>query len=133
VEEDQYDSLRIALRNTLQRQGWVVKQNSFIAGARSLNEQDLRNNLTFFKVPEASFESIRMKLAMRIFDEYSNFLRCMNSIRFNGCTTRSGTSTEAQSTSSVATPPLVNILEAWRPGGNKFKKRGEGNKEERDT
>ena len=47
VAEDQYDSLRIALSNTLQRQGWVVKQISFIAGARSQNEQDLRDNLKF--------------------------------------------------------------------------------------
>jgi hypothetical protein len=44
VAEGQYDSLRIAPSNTLQRQGWVVKQISFIAGARSLNEQDLRDN-----------------------------------------------------------------------------------------
>ena len=67
----------------------MVKQISFIAGARSLNEQDLRNNLKFFKVPEASFDSIRTKLVMRIFDEYSNILRCMYSIRFNGSTARS--------------------------------------------
>jgi hypothetical protein len=55
VAEDQYDSIRIALRNTLQRQGWTVKQISFIAGARSLKEQGLQDNLKFFKVPEASF------------------------------------------------------------------------------
>jgi hypothetical protein len=36
--EDQYVSLRTALRATLQHQGWVVKQVSFIADARSLNE-----------------------------------------------------------------------------------------------
>jgi hypothetical protein len=32
VAEDQYDSIRIALRNTLQRQGWMVKQISVIGG-----------------------------------------------------------------------------------------------------
>ena len=34
------------------------KQISFIAGARSQNEQDLRNNMKFLKIPEASIESI---------------------------------------------------------------------------
>ena len=59
----------------------MVKQISFIAGSRSLNEQDLRNNLNIFKVPETSFGSIRTKLAMKIFDEYSNILRYRNSTR----------------------------------------------------
>ncbi len=36
--EEQYASLRLALSKTLQLQGWSVKQVSFIAGARSLNE-----------------------------------------------------------------------------------------------
>ena len=67
----------------------MVKQVSFITGAGSLNEQDLRNNLKFFKVPEVSFESIRTKLVMEIFDEYSTVLRCMYSTRCNGCTGRS--------------------------------------------
>jgi hypothetical protein len=52
VTEDQYDSLRIALSNTLQRQGWEVKQIRFIAGARSQNEQDLRDNLKLSRVQE---------------------------------------------------------------------------------
>ena len=75
--EDQYDSLRSALSETIQHQGSMVDQISFIKGTHSLNEQDLRNNLKFFQVPEASMESIRTKLVMRIFDEYSNVLRCM--------------------------------------------------------
>jgi hypothetical protein len=41
----QYDSLRTALKNMLQRQTRVVKQINFAAGGRSLNEQDLRDNL----------------------------------------------------------------------------------------
>ena len=45
VAEDQYDSIIITLRNTLQHQGLMVKQISFIAGARSLYEQDLQDNL----------------------------------------------------------------------------------------
>jgi hypothetical protein len=51
---NQYESLHRALRDTLQYQGgWQVEQISFIAGSRSLNEQDLRKNLKKFQVPEA--------------------------------------------------------------------------------
>jgi hypothetical protein len=51
-----------------------VTQKSFIAGARSLNEQDLYDNLAYFKVPEEGIDSIRSKLAFKIFDEYVNIL-----------------------------------------------------------
>ena len=64
--ENQYASLRRALGETIQRQGWRVEQISFIAGSRSLNEDDLRKNLKFFQVPEASIEDIGSKLALRI-------------------------------------------------------------------
>ena len=37
--EAQYVSLKSALVITMQRQGWNVEQVSFIAGARSLNEE----------------------------------------------------------------------------------------------
>ena len=48
--ENQYESLRRALsRNTIQRQGWMVGQVSFIVGARFLNEQNLRKNLKFLR------------------------------------------------------------------------------------
>ena len=51
----------------------MIKQISIIVGSRSLNEQDLLNNLKFFKVPELNIESIHTKLSMRgSFDEYSN-------------------------------------------------------------
>jgi len=42
-------------------------------GARSLNEKDLHDNLAYFKVPEEGIESIRIKLALKIFDEYAIF------------------------------------------------------------
>ena len=71
--ENQYESLRRALGITLHRQVRKVEQISFIAGARSLNEQDLRKTLKFFQVPEPSIESIGSKLAMRIFDENGIF------------------------------------------------------------
>jgi hypothetical protein len=45
VAEDQYVSIRSAPSNTLRQQEWLVDQVSFIAGARSLNEQDLHQNL----------------------------------------------------------------------------------------
>ena len=70
--EAQYESLRPALTKTMQRQGWMVQQVSFVAGARSLNEQELKKNLEYFKVPSARVEPIRTKLDMKIFDEYAN-------------------------------------------------------------
>jgi hypothetical protein len=78
---------------------------------RSLNEKDLHDNLAYFKVPEdldrddspyqsgphcffqvdiktlqfqTGIESIRSKLAFKIFDEYSNILKEIYSTRFNG-------------------------------------------------
>ena len=47
-----------------------------------MNENDLRKNLGFVKVPQASIESIRSKLAFKIFDEYVNILKGMCSMRF---------------------------------------------------
>ena len=82
--EAQYTSLRSALVITMQRQGWRVEQVRFVAGARSLNEEELKKNLAYFKVPSTSVEPIHTKLAMKIFDEYANILKGMYSIRFNG-------------------------------------------------
>ena len=79
-----HPSGRSALSKAMQRPGWIVEQISFIAGARSLHEEELKKNLEFFKVPDASMESIRSKLAMKIFDEYANILKGMYSIRFDG-------------------------------------------------
>ena len=59
----------------------MVEQVSFVAGARSLNEEELKKNLEYFKVPSASrLEPIRTKLAMKIFDEYANILQGMYTI-----------------------------------------------------
>ncbi len=79
--EAQYESLRSVLDITMQRQGWKIEQVSIIAGARSLNEEDLKKNVTYFEVPPASIEPIRTKLVMKIFDEYTNILKGMYSIR----------------------------------------------------
>ena len=103
---NQYESLHRAIWSTLQYQGgWQVEQISFVAGSRSLNEQDLRKTLTFFQVPEASIESIGSKLAMRLFDEYANILRCMYSIRFNGDSSGTGSSP------GDSPPPLLPSLD----------------------
>ena len=82
--ETQYESLRSVLVKTMQRQVGMVQQVSFVTGARSLNEEELKKNLEYFKVPSGSVEPIRTKLAMKIFDENANILKGMYSIRFNG-------------------------------------------------
>ena len=135
----QYESLRSALGKVMQHSGWVVHQRSFVAGARSLNEAEFKENLEYFKVPSVSIDSIRTKLAMTIFDEYANILKGMYSIRFNGRPDSGGTSARPDTGSSdhgVAPvrpdrdliPPLINSLTAWQP--NKFRKRKErGSKE----
>jgi hypothetical protein len=73
IAEDQYASTRSAPDKTLRPQGWLVKQMSSIAGGRSLNEQDLRQNLEFFKIPQ--IESILSKLALKIFNKFANILK----------------------------------------------------------
>ena len=121
--ESQYSSLRSTLTMTMQRQGWKVDQVSFITGARSLNEEELKKNLTFFEVPPVSIEPIRAKLAMKIFDEYANILKGMYSIRCNGRSDHGGTfarPTHGRSDHGDtpvcpawgSTPPLINSLTA---------------------
>jgi hypothetical protein len=129
--EDQYVSLRRDLGMTLQHQGWKVEQISFIPGSRSLNEQDLRKNLKFFRVPEANIEAIGSKLSMKIFDEYANILRCMYSTRFNGDPSRTGSSHEDNPTPENPPPFLIRSLESGRP--DKFRRRTMGTKERKDS
>ena len=128
---NQYESLRRALRDTLQYQGgWQVEQISFIAGSRSLNEQDLRKNLKFFQVPEASIDSIGSKLARRIFDEDANILRCMYSVRFNRDSPGTGSSHRDPSSPVTPTPPLIRSLDTGRPDRHRKRikkdRKGEG-------
>ncbi len=47
VAEAQYVSFRSALVMTMHRQGWKVEQVRFIAGARSLNEKEFKED--FFR------------------------------------------------------------------------------------
>ncbi len=137
----QYESLRSALGKAMQHSGWMVHQRSFVAGARSLNEAEFKENLEYFKVPSASIDSIRTKLAMTIFDEYANILKGMYSIRFNGRSDPRGTSTRPDTGRSDhgeaparpardPIPPLINSLTAWQP--DKFRKRKEKGSKEKE-
>ncbi len=49
--EAQYESLRLVLTKSMQRQSWMVQQVSFVTGTRSLNEEDLKKTLEYIKVP----------------------------------------------------------------------------------
>ena len=99
----------------------MVEQVSFIVGVRSLNEEELKKNLEYFKVPSASMEPIRSKLAMKIFYEYANILKGMYSIRFKGRSDHGVTSVRPANGRSDhgdtpacpagwTTPPLINSL-----------------------
>jgi hypothetical protein len=137
----QYESLRSALGKVMQHSGWVVHQRSFVAGARSLNEAEFKENLEYFKVPSASIDSIRTKLAMTIFDEYANILKGMYSIRFNGRSDPGGTSacpdtgiSDHREAPARPTrdpfPPLINSRTVWQ--ANKFRKRKERGSKEKE-
>ena len=68
------------LSSSSQESGRSTKRNS-------------KKNLTYFEVPPASTEPIHTKLYMKIFDEYTNILKGMYSIRCNGRSDHGGTST----------------------------------------
>jgi hypothetical protein len=123
VAEAQYASIKSALERTLNLQGWTVSQ-SFIAGERFLNEKDLHDNLAYFKVPQAGIESIRSKLAFKIFDEYANILKGMYSTRFNGRPKDNSTHDQMDTAPSELMPPLITSLqlEAWQPNNIRRKK-----------
>jgi hypothetical protein len=118
--EDQYVSLHSVISMTIQRQDWKVEQIKFITGERSVNKQDLSKNLKFFNVTEASIQSMYPKLTVRVFDVYTNILKCMYNTRFNGGPTRLEDSPEDQPTPIVFTP-LIRTMTTLHP--NKYKKR----------
>jgi hypothetical protein len=111
VAEAQYAPLKSAIRKTLGLQGWTVNQRRFIAGARSLNEQDLHDNLPYFKVLRAGIDSIRSKLVFKIFDEYANILRGIYSTRFNGHPKNKGDHDQMDTTPGGPSPPLITSLQ----------------------
>jgi len=86
--------------------------------------------LKFFRIPEASVQSIYCKLAMRVFDVYANILKCMYSTRFSGGSTMSEASSDSQPTPIVATslPRTIDTL----PTPDKFKRRKKESQEAKD-
>ena len=123
--EAQYAFIKSALQQTLGPQGWTVSQRSFIAGARSLNEKDLHDNLAYFKVPQAGIDSIRSKLAFKIFDEYANILKGMYSTKFNGRPTNQGDHDQMITAPGGPSPPLITSLQAWQPNNIRRQKEKE--------
>ena len=115
--EQQYQSFRSVLSKTIQRPGWMVEQIRFIAGPWSLNKEELKKNLEYFKVPNVSIEPIRSKLGMKIFDEYANILKGMHSLRFNVRSYHGDTPTRPV---LGPTPTLINSLTSCQP--NKVRK-----------
>ena len=125
VAEAQYASMKSALEKTLNPQGWSVSQRSFIAGARSLNEKDLHDNLAYFKVPPTGIESIRSKLAFKIFDEYANILKGMYSTRFNGRPKSKDDHDQMDTAPGGPSPPLITSLQVWQPNNIRRQKEKE--------
>jgi hypothetical protein len=111
VAESQYAPIKAVLQQTLGFRGWTVNPRRFIAGARSLNEKDLNENLTYFKVPQAGIDSIRSKLAFKIFDEYANILKGMYSTRFNGRPKNKGDHDQMDTAPGGPSPPLITSLQ----------------------
>jgi hypothetical protein len=125
----------------IQHSDWVVHQRIFVAGGRSLNEAEFKENLEYVKVPSVSIDSIRTKLPMTISDEYANILKGMYSIRFNGRSDPGGTSARPDTGRSDhgeaparpardPIPPLINSLTVWQT--NKFRKRKERGRKEKE-
>jgi hypothetical protein len=95
-----------------------------------VDKQDLNKNLKFFRVPEASINSIYSKLAMRTFDVYTNILKCMYSTRLRGVATRSETSSDSPSTPCVVTS-LTHTIDTL-PKPDNFKRRKKESPEVKD-
>jgi hypothetical protein len=77
-----------------------------------------QENLAYFEVPPGSIEPIRSKLAMKIFDEYTNVLKGMYSIRFNGRSDHGDTSTQ------VTEDPTTGTFHLSETQGEREKGRG---------
>jgi hypothetical protein len=120
--ENQYVSLRDVISTVIHHQDWKVEQINFITGARSVDKQDLRKNLKFFRVPETSINSIYSKLAMRVFDVYTNILKCMYITRFSGGATRSEPSSDTQPTPFVVTSLTHTVDTLPKPDNFRWRK-----------
>jgi hypothetical protein len=95
---------------------------------RAPEDQDLLKNLEFFKVPQADIETIRSKLTMKIFDEYTNILKVMYSMRFNGRPTDRNVSIQDHSVPHGPTSPFITSFTSCL--SNKIRKHKEGETKE---
>jgi hypothetical protein len=84
------------------------------------------DGLAYFKVPQAGIDSIRSKLAFKIFDEYANILKGMYSTRFNGRPKNKGDHDQMDTAPGGPSPPLITSLQAWQP--NKIRRQKEKEK-----
>ena len=122
-------SVHSTISTEIHRQGWKVEQIIFITGARSVNKQDLSKNMKFFNVSEDNIQSTYSKLVMRVFDVYTNILKCMYNTRFNGGPTTLEASPEVQPTPIVVNP-LIRTMTTFHP--DKYKKRKKECQKEED-
>jgi hypothetical protein len=91
----------------------LVSQKSVITRARSLNEQDLHENLAYFKVPPPVIESIRSKLTFKIFDKYANMLKG-HDVQYE-IQRSPKDSVQTDSVPSASMPPSIISLQTWKP------------------
>jgi hypothetical protein len=124
-ESKKFHSRSKISKRELDLQGWTVSQKSFIAGARSLNERDLHDNLDYFKVPQAGIDSIRSKLVFKIFDEYAKILKGMYSTRFNGHPKNKVDHDQMDTVPGGPSPPLITSLQDWQPNNIRRQKEKE--------
>ena len=85
---------------------------------------------SYFKVPQAGIDSIRSKLAFKIFDEYANILKGMYSTRFNGRPKNKGDHDQMDNAPGGPSPPLITSLQVWQT--NKIRHQKEKDKTDVD-
>jgi hypothetical protein len=124
----QCDSLRTAPSQTLQIQGWEVRNVSFTAGGRALNEESESLHKTLQVIHSGSSFTTRGKSAKEpsgfqhpagrhrghsvevgnerrenFLDEYANILRGMSNGKINGATSSRAASNQVRTTSQPGT------------------------------
>ena len=107
--------MKSALDKTLHPEGGLVSQVSFIAGARSLNKQDLHKNLEFFKIPQASIETIRSKLALKVFERIREYTKRHVQYAIQWATRRRRSLESSTQTHSVPCGPMPPLITLYTP------------------
>jgi len=78
------------------------------ASIKSALERTLRHS-------QAGIDSIRIKLAFKIFDEYANILKGMYGMRFNGRPSKNGAHDQRDPVPGGPRPPLITSVQASQP------------------